>query len=80
MAASPFETEREAAETPQVRIRARTRGAERPRPGPRVFADDLARGEVPGIRRIRAEMHVGQPRAREIQDRLRALAAVAEGM
>jgi hypothetical protein len=38
------------------------------------FAEELARGEVPGIRRIRAELHVGQPRAREIQARLAVLA------
>lgn len=37
------------------------------------FADELARGEVPTIRRIRAELHVGQPRAQEIQNRLAAL-------
>ena len=35
------------------------------------FAGDLARGEVPSIRRIRAELHVGQPKAQEIQARLR---------
>jgi hypothetical protein len=34
------------------------------------FAAELARGEVPSIRRIRGELHVGQPRAREIQARL----------
>jgi hypothetical protein len=38
------------------------------------FAEELARGKVPGIRRIRAELHVGQPRAQEIQARLAALA------
>ena len=37
------------------------------------FAGDLARGEVPSIRRIRAELHVGQPKAQEIQARLAAL-------
>jgi hypothetical protein len=37
------------------------------------FAEELARGKVPGIRRIRAELHVGQPRAQEIQARLSAL-------
>jgi hypothetical protein len=37
------------------------------------FAAGLARGEVPSIRRIRSELHVGQPRAREIQARLEAL-------
>ena len=38
------------------------------------FAAELARGKVPGIRRIRAELHVGQPRAQEIQARLQVLA------
>jgi hypothetical protein len=38
------------------------------------FADELARGEIPSIRRIRNELHVGQPRAQEIQGRLAALA------
>jgi hypothetical protein len=38
------------------------------------FAEELARGEVPAIRRIRSELHVGQPRAQEIQARLAALA------
>jgi hypothetical protein len=37
------------------------------------FAAELARGEVPSIRRIRAELHVGQPRAQEVQARLSAL-------
>jgi hypothetical protein len=37
------------------------------------FAAELARGEVPGIRRIRSVLHVGQPRAQEIQARLAAL-------
>jgi predicted acetyltransferase len=38
-----------------------------------VFAAELEAGEVPSIRRIRARMHVGQPRAREIQAHLEAL-------
>jgi hypothetical protein len=42
----------------------------------RPFADELARGEVPSIRRIRSELRVGQPRAREIQGRLAVLARV----
>ncbi len=37
------------------------------------FADELARGEVPTLRRIRAELHVGQSKAQEIQARLSAL-------
>jgi hypothetical protein len=37
------------------------------------FAGELARGEVPSIRRIRSELHVGQPRAQEIQARLAPL-------
>ena len=38
------------------------------------FADELARGEVPTIRRIRDELHVGQPKAQEIRARLSVLA------
>jgi hypothetical protein len=38
------------------------------------FAEMLARGEVPAVRRIRSELHVGQPRAQEIRARLSALA------
>src|SRR6516164_2893996 len=39
-----------------------------------LFAADLAEGKVPGIRRIRGELGVGQPRAQEVQARLRVLA------
>jgi Protein of unknown function (DUF2637) len=31
-----------------------------------LFAADLARGEVPSVRRVRREMHLGQPRAQEV--------------
>jgi hypothetical protein len=37
------------------------------------YAAELARGEVPGVRRIRREMHVGQPRAQEVRDYLARL-------
>jgi len=39
----------------------------------RLFADELEAGDVPSIRRIRAELHVGQPRAREVQAHLETL-------
>jgi hypothetical protein len=39
-----------------------------------LFAADLARGEVPGIRRIRREMHLGQPRAQQVREYLAELA------
>jgi hypothetical protein len=39
------------------------------------FAEELARGEVPTIRRIRSELHVGQSKAQEIRARLSALAS-----
>jgi hypothetical protein len=39
----------------------------------RIFADDLARGELPSVRRVRREMHVGQPRAQEVHAYLSAL-------
>ena len=38
-----------------------------------LFAADLEAGQVPGIRRIRAEMHVGQPTAQQVQAYLRTL-------
>ena len=40
----------------------------------RLFAAELARGELPSIRRVRREMHLGQPRAREVRAYLAALA------
>jgi hypothetical protein len=39
----------------------------------RLFAGELAAGDVPSIRRIRAALHVGQPRARQIQAHLETL-------
>jgi hypothetical protein len=38
------------------------------------FTAELGRGEVPSLRRIRAELRVGQPKAQEIQARLATLA------
>jgi hypothetical protein len=38
-----------------------------------LFADELARGELPGIRAIRRELRVGQDRAYEVQAYLRTL-------
>ena len=46
----------------------------------RVFAAELAAGDVPSIRRIRAELHVGQPRAREIQAHLEKLTPAARSI
>jgi hypothetical protein len=40
-----------------------------------LFTDDLFSGTAPSIRRIRDQMHVGQPRASEIQRYLKALAS-----
>ncbi len=39
-----------------------------------LFADDLAFGTVPGIRRIRQQMHLGQPKATEVRGYLQTLA------
>jgi hypothetical protein len=39
-----------------------------------LFAADLAAGRVPGVRRIRREMHLGQPRAQEVRAYLAGLA------
>jgi Protein of unknown function (DUF2637) len=43
-----------------------------------LYAADLASGAVPSIRRIRREMHVGQPRAEQVQEYLREAAGTAE--
>jgi hypothetical protein len=32
-----------------------------------LFADELSRGELPSIRRVQREMHLGQPRAQEVR-------------
>ncbi len=39
----------------------------------RIFAAEVAAGEVPSIRRIRAALHVGQDRARQVQAHLETL-------
>jgi hypothetical protein len=44
----------------------------------RVFAAELARGHLPSIRRVRREMHLGQPRAQQVHAYLSALTAAAE--
>ena len=45
-----------------------------------VYAADLAAGEVPSLRRIRADFHVGQPKSQETRVDLRAaLAAKPSG-
>ena len=33
----------------------------------RIFSADLSRGELPSVRRVRREMHLGQPRAQEVR-------------
>lgn len=40
-----------------------------------IFAEDLAVGQVPGIRRIRKELRVGQPKATEVRSYLQTVAA-----
>jgi hypothetical protein len=35
-----------------------------------LFAGDLSRGEVPGVRRIRKELKIGQPRAQQVREYL----------
>ena len=39
----------------------------------RVFAAEIEAGDIPSIRRIRAALHVGQPRARQVQAHLETL-------
>lgn len=46
----------------------------------RVFAAELAAGDVPSIRRIRSEMHVGQARAREVQAYLETLTPAGQSI
>jgi hypothetical protein len=38
-----------------------------------LFADDIKAGRVPGIRAIRSGLHVGQPKAEQVQAYLRSL-------
>jgi hypothetical protein len=38
-----------------------------------LFADDIASGRVPGIRRIRSGLHVGQDKASQVQAYLRSV-------
>jgi hypothetical protein len=37
------------------------------------YAAELARGQIPGIRRIRRDLHVGQPRAQQVRAYLAVL-------
>ena len=46
----------------------------------RVFAAELAAGDIPSIRQIRAALHVGQPRAREVQAHLETLTPAARNI
>jgi hypothetical protein len=71
----------EAPETPIRRTRTRSRTASRSRtrnaPTPAEvevhFAADLASGQVPAVRRIQRELHVGAPRARALRDHMETL-------
>ena len=38
-----------------------------------MFSAEIEAGDIPSIRRIRAALHVGQPRAREVQAHLETL-------
>jgi hypothetical protein len=42
------------------------------------FAEEVAAGHTPSIRTIRARLHVGQPRAQQVQAHLGALIKVGE--
>lgn len=44
-----------------------------------LFADDVAAGKVPGIRRIRSGLHVGQPKAEQVRAYLADLTRAAHG-
>jgi hypothetical protein len=45
-----------------------------------VFADQLAADRLPSVRAIRAQLHVGQPRAQRLRDYLAAAARGAESL
>jgi hypothetical protein len=60
-----------------------TNGHGGPEGGPEAaerFAAELAAGDVPSIRRIRAELHCGQPRASEVQAYLEALTPAGQNI
>ena len=40
-----------------------------------LFAAELSAGEVPGIRRTRWELRIGQPKAQQVREYLTGLAA-----
>jgi hypothetical protein len=42
------------------------------------YAASLARGELPSLRQVQREMHLGQPRAREVRSYLTVLAGADE--
>jgi Protein of unknown function (DUF2637) len=46
---------------------------ERGQEAARIFADELSRGELPSVRRVRRELRVGQPRAQEVRAYLTTL-------
>lgn len=39
-----------------------------------LFAEELAAARIPSVRAIRAQLHVGQPRAQRVRDYLAGLA------
>ena len=43
-----------------------------------IYTAELVRGELPSVRRLQREMHLGQPRAQEMRSYLRVLAASNE--
>jgi hypothetical protein len=63
---------REAHESPLV---APAELAGHARQATQLFAADIAEGRVPGIRRIRSELRIGQPRAQQVRNYLAALAS-----
>lgn len=60
----------------QVNAKPAKRAVKAKQPDPAgLYAADLSAGEVPSLRRIRADMRVGQPKAQAIQAELAALLA-----
>lgn len=60
---------------PRVKAKSGVKRTAKPRQADPVdlYAAELAAGEVPSLRRIRADFHIGQPKAQQIQAELTAL-------
>jgi hypothetical protein len=78
-AAAPAPAPASAPRSAPKRTRSRTRKAVTAEVAEVHFADDLAERRVPSARRIKSELHIGQPRANEIREHLGTVLASANG-